>query len=217
MSEPGVSNELLVAQTIQSITRSLAVREIHHRIGNMLTILVASLRIGLTPASGSELQRALLRHERQIIAIAQLHQFFAAEIEEGALSASEYFERLCDLLTRAILEPVGVRCEALICDSVLPAARCQQLGLIVTEFVTNAAKHAFRETAGGYVRIDISSCGTIWSCIVSDNGTGMRHRSRGTGSQIVDGLIEGLGGKLHLKTGPEGTAVSVLFDAWPAC
>jgi len=198
---------------IESVTRSLAVREIHHRIANALALLVASMRLELKSAGGQELQEALLRHERHIMAISELHQFFATDNGNSEVSTLSYFERLCDLLARAILEPMRIGCEASICDRALPVIRCEQLGLIVTELATNAAKHAFRGAGGGRVRIDLSSQGTSWSCIVSDNGVGMQRRERGTGSQIVDGLIEGLGGYLHVQTGSEGTAISLTFNA----
>ena len=45
------------------------------------------------------------------------------------------------------LEPRGIRCQATIGDGFLESKRCERLGLIIVELVTNAAKHAFLITS----------------------------------------------------------------------
>ena len=190
---------------------SLAFRELHHRIANTLTVLRAGLRFELAHFTDPDLQKALRRHERQIMAVAELHRFFAANAGDNLISIGVYFETLCAVLGRSLLEPIGVHCQAFIEEGRLSAAKREHLGLIIAELVANAAKHAFHKVPDGRLRIELLHDGKQWSCTVSDDGIGMQRVSPGTGSQITDSLIEALGGRSTIRTGHHGTAVSVSF------
>jgi two-component sensor histidine kinase len=63
-------------------------------------------------------------------------------------------------------------------DSVVDANKSVSLGLIVTELVINALKHAFPEHARGKVFVDYHSDGPDW-CL---NGEGRRRRHAGGNS-----------------------------------
>jgi hypothetical protein len=83
--------------------------------------------------------------------------------------------------------------EAIVDDSVTTSEVSVSLGLIVTELVINALKHAFpaRERAG-HITVEYWSRPTGWRLTVEDNGVGMPgdHLTRkpGLGTGIVDAL-----------------------------
>ena len=58
-------------------------------------------------------------------------------------------------------------------DTVTGADVSVSLGLIVTELVINALKHAFPEDRGGKIKVDYHSHGPNWALSVADNGVGM--------------------------------------------
>ena len=87
------------------------------------------------------------------------------------------------------------------------------LGLIVTELVINALKHAFPDGAGGTIKVSYFSSTTGWRLAVADDGAGMSQvevvpRS-GLGTSIVGALCAQLGGKLVITSGPSGTEVEM--------
>ena len=89
------------------------------------------------------------------------------------------------------------------------------LGLIVTELVLNAVKHAFREDKIDHrimVAYDVAE--TNWKLSVADNGIGKRTdafaQSRsGLGTSIVKALAQQLDARVEVTSGPQGTTVSV--------
>jgi two-component sensor histidine kinase len=96
------------------------------------------------------------------------------------------------------------------------------LGLLVTELVINALKHAFPDNASGsQVRIIYELAGTSWKLTVSDNGVGApdenvrlgRSRS-GLGTSIVNAIAQQLDARVNVSTGPDGTTVSVAHSTW---
>lgn len=186
-------------------------REVHHRVGNMLTILAIGLRRELAPFRNPQIAEALSRHERQIIDLSTLYRLLGNGDDGGERSIDGHFRPLLDLLFRAVLAPAGIRGEAFIVDGPLGAQQCGNLALVVTELVINAAKHAFPGDAGGAVRVTLERIGPAWLCSVADDGIGLRNPAAGGGSQIVGTLVNALGGTIRIRSGSTGTVVSVAF------
>ena len=186
-------------------------REFQHRAANTLAILSSSLRMELANFNVPGLDDALRRHEAQIVAVADLHRFFSHCYASDKIPADQYFQPLCAVLSRSILAPRGLQCELSVDTATMCAEECELLGLAVSELVLNAAKHAFSGRISGCVRIEIFEQESLWYCIVSDNGTGMRGRCMGSGSLIMDSLVSGLGGQLVRNTGPQGTTIAITF------
>jgi two-component sensor histidine kinase len=92
--------------------------------------------------------------ENRILGFCKLFDLLSNEPEEEVTSVVDYIERLCGALTAAILEPTGLRCEWAIQHGLLASNKCQRLGLIVAELVTNAAKHVFPDHKAGLVRVE---------------------------------------------------------------
>jgi two-component sensor histidine kinase len=150
----------------------LVLQETHHRMMNTLTLLGASLRLDLEEFGAGGFPDAVNRFERRTVAFSKLHQLLSYYDDRDRLEVADYFEELCGALSVAILEPAGIRCQAIVGDGVLPAEVCHRLGLIITELVTNAAKHAFPDRQAGLVRIEGLYRDGAWRCRVMDNGIG---------------------------------------------
>jgi two-component sensor histidine kinase len=190
---------------------ALVLREFHHRVANAFTIVSATLRSDLRGLDNPQLRNILAQHERQILDFGRLFRFLAMGVSEQDLSSESYFRPFIEVLASSVLTPIGARCEVFIADGLLPAEKCERLALVITELVMNAAKYAFRGKLDGIVRIVIYHDDDVWLCSVSDNGSGLTYRSKGLGSQIVDALLEVLGGRMAIHSGKSGTQVLVSF------
>jgi two-component sensor histidine kinase len=105
--------------------------------------------------------------------------------------------------------PLGVRCEVSAEAGELPGERCERLGLVIAELVTNAVKHAFHGRNDGLVRVELINRIDSWICVVSDNRVGTAMTPLGVGSTILKQLVGALGGNLVRKSGRGGTSVVV--------
>jgi two-component sensor histidine kinase len=213
LSRSKIESTIDLSQTIarSSIISPIVMREFQHRVANTLAVLSSSLRLELATFSTPGLEEALRRHEKRVIAVADLHRFFGRYSEVLEFSAEHYFQSLCALLSKSILSPLGLHCEVLVDKAPMRAEKCELLGLAITELVLNAAKHAFPGKSSGRVRIEVVMRDDRWYCTVSDNGIGIWKMSSGSGSQITDGLVDALEGQLTVCTGRNGTAVSITF------
>lgn len=188
----------------------LVLRENHHRMKNTLTLLGATVRRDFRRGGAKEFAAAVDCFERRVVAFGRLYHLLSSDGELKDVSVADFFANLCGALSEAILEPAGIRCEAAIADGMLSAAQCHRLGLIVTELVTNAAKHAFPGGQAGLIRVEARRRNGSWWCTVADNGVGATGPLGGTGGRILKGLARSICAQLHGETGCDGTAVTVV-------
>lgn len=87
------------------------------------------------------------------------------------------------------------------------------LGLIVTELVINALKHAFPAERSGLIAIDYRSSGNDWILSVTDDGIGMPTGDdapkAGLGSGIVQALAKNMQGDIQMGDAGPGTVVTI--------
>jgi two-component sensor histidine kinase len=194
----------------QSRDWELVLRESHHRMKNTLTLLGASVRRDFTRAGAKDVSVAVDRFERRIVAFGKLYQLLS-DNDGVSISVEAFFENLCEALSEAVLEPAGIRCEAAIESGALPASQCHRLALMLTELVTNAAKHAFPNKNGALIRIGVANRDGAWFCTVTDNGIGATGPLQGTGSRILEGLARSIHARLHGEAGQGGTRVTIVM------
>jgi two-component sensor histidine kinase len=186
-------------------------REMHHRMANTLTLLSAQLWNEFGSSKAPQVRRSLNRFEARIAAFGQLHHLLAVGARDRRVAVRSYVEELCRALSEAVLTPLGIRCEVSVDDGILASGTGERLGLVITELVTNAAKHAFSGLDGGTVRVELTSKSDRWLCTVSDNGTGIVMPLSGSGAKILDDIAHMIGGTLVLQSGVNGTSVSIAF------
>jgi two-component sensor histidine kinase len=191
----------------------LVLRESHHRMKNTLTLLGASVGRDFRRAGSTDVSVAVDRFERRVVAFGRLYQLLSDDAGRKTISVAVFFESLCGALSEAILEPAGIRCEAAIESGALPASQCHRLALILTELVTNAAKHAFPNRDGGMIRIEVGYREGCWRCTVADNGTGATGPLQGTGGRILEGLARSIRARILGEAGRGGTRVTIVMPS----
>jgi two-component sensor histidine kinase len=86
-------------------------------------------------------------------------------------------------------------------------------GLIVTELVINALKHAFPSGRPGKITVDYRSQGEGWRLSVGDDGVGMSkapsEAKAGLGTSIVEALARQLHAQVKVADAGPGTLVSI--------
>src|ERR1700730_8068709 len=100
------------------------------------------------------------------------------------------------------------------------SATAVSLGLIVTEVVINALKHAFpKDRQDGQVVVSCQIDGPDWKLVVSDNGIGKPDVAAtpakgGLGTTLVKALAQDLDAKVEVLSGPGGVNVSLTHAAF---
>jgi two-component sensor histidine kinase len=191
----------------------LVIREAHHRMKNTLMLLAVSVRRDFKRGGIKEFSAAVNRFERRVVAFGQLYYLLSGDEDIETISVAGFFEPLCEALSETILEPVAIRCAVAIGDGTISATQCHRLGLIVTELVTNAAKHAFPNKKAGLIRIEALHRNRCWCFTVTDNGRGATGSLQGTGGRILESLARSIRAQMLYESDEDGTRVTIVVPA----
>jgi chemotaxis protein methyltransferase CheR len=196
--------------------KDLLLQEMNHRVNNSLQIIASILLLKAQTVQSEEIRRHLRDAHERVMAVAtvqeQLHPIpFGAEIE-----AKNYLTRLCESLAASMIldgQPLSIRVEA--GEGTTTSEQAVSMGLIATELVINALKHAFPGNARGTILVGFESTASAWRLFVSDDGVGIgTHLAdaparSGLGTSIVEALTRQLGGRVTTAAASPGTTVSV--------
>ena len=195
-------------------------REMQHRVKNHLQMVASMIR--LQSASDEPPEAAFAMLSRRVESLASLYDEFSAppaRVRGGrydVVSAGGYVGRVVatvgaldgrrNIRTTIEVDPVYMRTE-----------QAAQLGLLVSEILSNALQHAFSGRSEGLVEVRLrQGGGDRVRLTVSDDGTGLGTsgwpREGGTGARIACGLARQLGGELNVTSSRGGTVVTLDFE-----
>jgi two-component sensor histidine kinase len=189
-------------------------REVHHRVRNNLQIISSLVRMKLRQTRSEDVKEGYTDILGRVDAIALVHDALYASDELTRVPISSYLRKLCDSLVqlRGYDDKVSIRLEAQ--DADISLDKAVTLGLITTELVTNALKHAFPGGRRGEILVQFGCKSGECTLIISDDGVGLASkqsdpRSR-SGLRLVASLALQLGAELS-EAGEPGTTVSLQF------
>jgi two-component sensor histidine kinase len=188
----------------------LLLGELNHRISNEYASLISLVFHAARASADDEVKRALNGVAQVLHSYAEVHHALRPPEHERLVDAEGYLSKLCGAVSRSKLDHMHIDLVLAAPPLLLEADRCWRLGMIVSELITNAARHAF---AGGpgRIRVELSHAGEIVKCTVRDDGSAPAQVRPGRGLQIVEELTKGLNGRFERKFGPAGTAAIVSF------
>lgn len=189
-------------------------REVHHRIGNSLQLIASILALDARTVDSQEARRHLEDAHRRILAVATIQRQLQVLGESESCDLSPYLKTLCENLTASLVCATRQMSIEVHADRAMVSARtATDIGLVVTELVINALKHAFGPNGGaGRIRVGYCLDGNQWRLTVADDGCGKVEKpasaSVGLGSGIVSALVTHLQGRIETTTGLDGRGFS---------
>ncbi|MBD8906205.1 sensor histidine kinase [Methylorubrum zatmanii] len=191
-------------------------QELQHRVANNMQFVAALLalqkrKVGEDPQAALD---AFDEAQSRLETIARIHRrlYDPARADQPV---GQYLQELCSDL----LDATGAR--NIVCLVDVPPVRFDlgrltTLSLLVVEVVTNALKHAFRDTERGSITIRLEALGGGQAALsIADDGPGIPDgfdpsESRSLGFRIVQGLATQLDGTLTYAN-DGGTVVRLVF------
>jgi two-component sensor histidine kinase len=216
MTVSDVTEARLAAKLKDDLVREKAVlfQEVQHRVANSLQIIASVLLQSARNVSSEESRVHLHDAHHRVMSIAKVQQQLALS-GRGQVELRPYFETLCQSLGASMIRDHNKQTITVSGDkSSVEADVSISLGLIVTELVINALKHAFPEGCAGKITVGYHSAGPNWTLAVGDNGVGMptipANNPGGLGTSIVEALSRQLVAQVRVADAHPGTLVSVV-------
>ena len=190
---------------------SLLLRELSHRVNNELTSTICTISAKAVESDDVAVKAALLDVVDLLHGYADVHRALRMPDPAHLTDAARYLQHLCFSITKYRLNRLGIRLLCSADDLWLEGERCWKLGLIVSELLTNVARHARFDDRHPEAEVKLLLAGNVVRCSVSDNGSASDLVVRGRGLKIVDELASSLGGHFHASCAAEGSSFLITF------
>jgi two-component sensor histidine kinase len=194
--------------------KHVLLQELQHRVANSLQIIASVLMQSARRVQSEETRLHLQDAHSRVMSIATLQKQLAVS-QLKSLELRAYFADLCRSIGASMIgDPQRLALESIVDDTSTNSDVSVSMGLIVTELVINAIKHAFPDQAtGGKIVVSFAADEQGWLLSVSDNGTGMQAGKKrgkpGLGTGIVDALAAQLEASVTVIDANPGTRVEV--------
>ncbi|KKO51738.1 sensor histidine kinase [Paenibacillus sp. DMB20] len=197
------------------ISKSVAIREIHHRVKNNLQTVASLLRIQGRQTESPEAKKCLNDSVSRILAIAATHELLSTEIE-AQVDLLDVIRLIVSNIERCFVDCQAIRVDIASDHSIcLDSDRTVAIALIVSELLHNSYEHAFGDCSKGTITVNARLDGELVTVVVADNGTGFSVEQASTkslGLSIVRSYVKDkLKGKLSIVSGGGGTTVTFKF------
>lgn len=199
--------------------KELLLKEMQHRIYNSLQLIASILLLKARTVLSEETRQHLKDAHRRVLSVATVQRHLEPSKLHDMIEVGPYLSKLCASLAASMIRegrPLTVEVRAQ--PGAVTSSRAVSLGLITTELVLNAIKHAFPDREGGSVIVSYESAGRHWSLSVADDGVGrpvgingVEHVGLGTG--IIEVLARQLGGDIETISSPSSTRVAITHAA----
>jgi two-component sensor histidine kinase len=190
--------------------QKVLVKEINHRVKNSLQLVASMFTLQASATRDPALAQSLQEAIGRVTAVARIHERLYRSTDIRMVDLSAYLADICnDLSELTPHHEIQFEAHGRILIGTDHAVR---MALLVTELVTNAAKHAFPE--GGHGRISVSATSTGVNAVtisVRDDGGGLPQgfdieKGGGLGMRIVRALLKQSGATLATHQGQPGSA-----------
>lgn len=213
-----ISDQLKYQRELEASLREkeTLLQEVHHRVKNNLAIVSSMMELQALESKDSVLKDSLRVGQQRIQAIASIHELLYQSDTLSHLNFGETTKKIVEklrdiygnrgnILLRMQIEPVNL--------NVNQAIPC---GLIINELLTNAYKHAFKESENGIIEVHLSEEQGNLNISVKDDGMGIPKefdfKSASTiGMTLVNLLKQQLDADLDIIN-EEGTHCSLTFE-----
>lgn len=191
------------------------VQEVNHRVANSLAMVTSMVQLQSRALSDQAAKDALSEAQARIFAIASVHKRLYTSKDARMVDLDEYLAAILDQLAvtmrnegrgaslRYTIEPLKLATDASI-----------NLGVVVTELVTNAFKYAY-PSGNGEVRVRLVSLPeSKIELTVEDDGVGRSDeaaKGTGIGTRIVQAIASSMEATVEYLRRTPGTTARLIF------
>lgn len=183
-------------------------REIDHRVKNSLASVAAIVELQKSRSPSAEVKAALTQVQSRLGALEAMHEELHQDGIDRLVSLPQLVQRAVSKLTPLLGDDIAFEIAV---DSVdIASDSANAVALIINEFATNSAKHAFNSNGGGTIRLTGGPSKTSFSLTCSDDGDGEESaitaiaNSRGLGARVIETLARSIGAQTHWSANRPG-------------
>jgi two-component sensor histidine kinase len=144
--------------------KEILLQEMQHRVANSLQIIASILLLKARTVQSEEIRLHLHDAHQRVMSVATAQQQLQASGFNESIEIGPYLSKLCDSLAKSMIgdrRPLSIKVRAT--SGAAVSSEVVSLGLIVTELVINALKHAFPSGETGEILVGYDARGREWT------------------------------------------------------
>ncbi|QXQ07396.1 sensor histidine kinase [Sphingosinicellaceae bacterium] len=193
--------------------KTVLLKELQHRIANSLQIIASVLMQSAGRIHSEETRTHLYDAHHRVMSVAAIQRHLSS-VTDSDVEMGAYLTELCESLRASMMNgDQDLELQVKVDDSMATADFSMSIGLVVTELVINALRHAFPDGRGGTINVTYEGRDEDWSLSVVDDGVGIPTdpllRHAGLGTSIVSAIAHRLSARIERADANPGTRVSV--------
>lgn len=186
-------------------------REVHHRVKNNLQVVSSMVRVSSRSVTDAAARDVFDEIARRIQAIALVHQSLYEQQSAANIDMHAYLAKLAELGANVYGSDERGIAICVRANGRLDLDKAVSVGVIASEVLANALKHAFPDGRKGRVDVEFSRGQGECVLCIRDDGVGMPDDHRpGTGMGIVNALIGQLEAQAAIRR-DGGTVFEIRF------
>lgn len=199
------------------VEKDTLLKEIHHRVKNNLQVISSLLNLQMRTTDDDCMIDGFRDSQNRILAMAQVHEKLYQSESLVEIDMCRYIRDLAITLFHTYRqESHMIKMRYQLDEITLDINQAVPCGLIFNELISNAIKHAFPEELVGEITVGLRASNGQIQFSVADDGIGLPAGVglgdiQSMGLQIVDILVEQLGGELNLDIN-DGTKFMIAFQ-----
>jgi two-component sensor histidine kinase len=191
--------------------------EVNHRVANSLALVSSLVHLQSRALDEKSAKDALAETQDRIFAISLVHKQLYSSGDARSVELKEYLSGLLGNLRSSLRSKGhGVNLAFEIDAIEFETDASINLGVVITELVTNAFKYAYPDRAGE-VRVRLRRLINDVELVVEDDGIGRPDGApamgTGVGARIVNAMCMSLGSQITYRHRNPGTAACLVFSA----
>jgi two-component sensor histidine kinase len=192
--------------------------EVNHRVANSLALVSSLVNLQSRALADPAAKEALAETQDRILAISLVHKRLYSSTNVRSVALDEYLHGLLEHLRISMnsqvhgvtlsyeVEPIDLETDATI-----------NLGVVITELVTNAFKYAYPDGTGE-IRVRLRKLPDEKAeLVIEDDGIGRTEgapaKGTGVGTRIINAMCVSLGAQMVYRKERPGTAASLVFSS----
>lgn len=190
--------------------------EVNHRVANSLTMVASMVGMQARASGDEETKRILADTQARINAVSVVHKQLYTSSNVQSVALPDFLPKLLEQIEGAMRsEGLSATVRKEIEPIEMPTDQAISLGIILTEWVTNAFKYAY--PAGvGEIRVKLVRQGDgLAQVSVEDDGVGFGAttvpKGTGLGSKLVSAMAASLGGTVKYLNRNPGTEARMVL------
>lgn len=193
--------------------------EINHRVKNHLAMIVSMIRLqARNPGSATDYAVLSSRIEALQLLYEELSETGVSNTSKPEVPLGAYVSRLAASIAH-LDGSQGVRVNVIADEVIVEAATAGRVGLLVSELLTNAFRHAFIDRSSGLVETRLQQLDSgVVRIQIADDGVGLPEgyvwpSGGNLGSRIVQSLLAGLEARYSVESATTGTTFTIDIPA----